>query len=290
MMPHRRHRTYGWLALAATALLVLSGCVSGDAGQGATSGAAEPTLGAIAAITSPGQVTRPIDAFLPSAAQVAQLDAVQSAAVNACLTEHSITGGLDYDDPAQVQAFFDGLVSDRTARSDLWGFFDPGTAPQYGYGRPPQIPAVLQQRLPAGTPEDIMATCRHAGADALGGTDAASSYASASVLPDSGPPVPSTDSRYLAAATAWRQCMSERGFDYADPMAAIGDERWRAGNEADASQIATAVADVQCKVSTNLVGIGAAVQGAYDAQYVAAHRDQLDAFAATWDGYLRGGS
>ncbi|MDQ4504159.1 hypothetical protein [Sinomonas sp. ASV322] len=56
---------------------------------------------------------------------------------------------------------------------------------------------------------------------------------------------------------------------------------------ADSTEIAAAVADVQCKISTNLVGIGAALQTAYDQEYIAKHRAALDAFAADWDGYLR---
>ena len=48
--------------------------------------------------------------------------------------------------------------------------------------------------------------------------------------------------------------------------------------KASTAQIATATADVQCKISTNLIGVAMAVQTAYDQQYIDAHTDQLAAY------------
>jgi hypothetical protein len=82
--------------------------------------------------------------------------------------------------------------------------------------------------------------------------------------------------------------MKGKGFSYATPLAAISDVAWR-GAAVTATQIATASADVSCKISTNLMGIGMTVQAAYDRQYIDAHRAQLDTEVTQRDTYLRAG-
>lgn len=81
--------------------------------------------------------------------------------------------------------------------------------------------------------------------------------------------------------------MKEKGFSFESPIDAIGDPAWQGGS-VTAEQISAAVADVDCKISTNLVGIGVAVQSAYDQRYIDEHRAEPDAFVADRDSYLRG--
>jgi len=74
--------------------------------------------------------------------------------------------------------------------------------------------------------------------------------------------------------------MRDKGFDYPDPRAAVFDQQWQSsqanGSGVTPQEIATAVADMDCKVSTNLVGWAVAVQSAYDQAYIDSHRDALD--------------
>lgn len=83
--------------------------------------------------------------------------------------------------------------------------------------------------------------------------------------------------------------MKAKGFALDSPLSAT-IAAWYREKPASAEQIAAATADVQCKISTNLVGIGVALQAAYDQQYIDAHRAELDAFLAQRDRYLRGGT
>ncbi|SEH03156.1 hypothetical protein SAMN05444920_13360 [Nonomuraea solani] len=63
------------------------------------------------------------------------------------------------------------------------------------------------------------------------------------------------DLHVRAALDKWRSCMRARGQkEYADPLAAAADDRWKDPGSANA-QTATAVADVACKEETGLVEV-----------------------------------
>lgn len=85
------------------------------------------------------------------------------------------------------------------------------------------------------------------GIDAIGGPPPVPAV---EALPDGGPKVPSTDPSH------------NRG-------------------------IATATADVECKLSTNLVGVAVAVEIAYDRQYIEMHPAQLTEFKRRLGDQLR---
>ena len=129
-------------------------------------------------------------------------------------------------------------------------------------------------------PQDIVDTC-FAEAAKVAGVDDAMNLVLTHGLPDGGPAVPSGDPAYVQAVRKWSACMSEHGYTYPDPQAALNDGKWhddRMADKASAAQIATATADVQCKMSTNLIGVAVAVHAAYDQQYIDAHADQLTAY------------
>ncbi|MCL2483519.1 MAG: hypothetical protein FWF43_08935, partial [Propionibacteriaceae bacterium] len=48
------------------------------------------------------------------------------------------------------------------------------------------------------------------------------------------------------------------------------------------------VADMNCKISTNLVGVAVAVQSAYDQVYIDSHRDALNTWKQKLDALLSG--
>ncbi|MEV4315621.1 hypothetical protein [Actinocrispum sp. NPDC049592] len=80
-----------------------------------------------------------------------------------------------------------------------------------------------------------------------------------------------------AAIAGWSQCMARRGYRYPDPFAPVADPRFRPGvPPPSATEIATAVADVDCKRQSDLVGIWFAAERSYQQLSVADHRAELD--------------
>lgn len=269
----------------------LSGAIvaAGMAGcSSSTASAPEPSIGAVASIDDPAEVTRPIDAYLATPQQAVALAQVQLSVSNRCLADHGISGtyavtGSGFD------AFVRGVIANRALRSDLWGFFSPATAASEGYQRPAGDDAgFVGTEAPPGTPDDVGNACNDKSMAALSGT-MWSSFLYPRSLPAGGPEVPTTDSRWVSAVSQWSACMKAKGFALDSPLSAT-IAAWYREKPASAEQIAAATADVQCKISTNLVGIGVALQAAYDQQYIDAHRAELDAFLAQRDRYLRGGT
>lgn len=89
----------------------------------------------------------------------------------------------------------------------------------------------------------------------------------------------SIDSRVEEATDAWSECMADKGFDFDSPQDA-GNFPWtRRDTEdgvADAAEIATAVADVDCKLQVNYVGIFSSVERAYQEQLIEERAEELD--------------
>jgi len=279
----RVHRQWMGFVIACA---LLAGSVACTVASPQDESGPEPTLGIVPTVDRPALVSRPVDAYLPSVQQVTALAQVWLTAMNNCLEKHGVSGNHSVSGEGGLDGLAKSLVDDRAIRGDLWGFFGD-TAGTYGYGRPDGAASGLEVAPPPGVPDDVGNTCAQAGQDALGG-HAWIDFAVPASLPEGGPSVPSSDSRWVAAVAGWSACMKDKGFSYDTPQAAIGDTAWR-GAAVSAAQIATASADVACKVSTNLVGIGVAVQSAYDQQYIDAHRAELDAAVAQRDTYLRGG-
>jgi hypothetical protein len=79
--------------------------------------------------------------------------------------------------------------------------------------------------------------------------------------------------------------MKKKGYSYRDPLAAVGDVQWRSSVSGQA-EMATATADVQCKISTNLVGVAQAVQAATDEIYIERHTTALASFKSKLQGEI----
>lgn len=71
--------------------------------------------------------------------------------------------------------------------------------------------------------------------------------------------------------------MSRLGRSYGTPMQANNDPKW-AGRVATPAEISVAVADGNCKKSTNLVGIRMASDAAYQRRLIVADKQKLDDF------------
>ena len=81
--------------------------------------------------------------------------------------------------------------------------------------------------------------------------------------------------------------MSKKGYKYANPRSPI--IKFVRLPTRTTTEVATAVADVRCKLDTNLVGIELAVELAYDRQYLRGHRDAVLQFARQNSQYASGG-
>lgn len=82
-----------------------------------------------------------------------------------------------------------------------------------------------------------------------------------------------SDSRALAAAAEWSECMAKRGYDF--------KHRWDAGNsvghKSQEAQLTMAKADVACALKTNYVGVWHAVDVAYQERLMDDSEGQLEA-------------
>jgi hypothetical protein len=245
---------------------------------------AEPPVGPIARISDLSQIVRPIDAFLPSVEEIILIFTIQQTAFVNCLKRHGAVNAR-VSIPPELRPFVVGGQRDRVARADLYGFFDTANFTIYGYHRAPGDSGGFGANVSrAGITDEAVATCQ--AESRLPGGGAALSLVSERALPDHGPPVPLSDSRYTAAVAAWAKCMEAKGYHHPDPLAAIGKD-WDWAQPASREEVATATADVECKISTNLVGIAAAVQAAYDKQYIESHQTQLADFQKQLQDYLR---
>lgn len=275
-------RSARWRVLMAS-LTVSAGVLTACSGSpsAAVTPSTRPSVGAVpSGITSPAQVKRPIDPYFLNADQVAATEFARVRAVASCMSAKGYASAGVKSDPTVAEAVTLAIL-DRTRDSDLYGFFDtPTNARSYGYQNPPGTSGTLGASWSPDVPQGVVDGCFADAAKSMGFDDVME-LVLPKKLPDGGPVVPSGDPLYVNAVSAWSSCMAGRGYAYKDPQAAVGDIKWRAdraAGKASPAQVSTATADVECKISTNLIGVAVAVQNAYDQQYVDAHADALDSY------------
>ncbi|MCX5613590.1 MULTISPECIES: hypothetical protein [unclassified Streptomyces] len=84
------------------------------------------------------------------------------------------------------------------------------------------------------------------------------------------------DPRVREVNRRWSACMRGKGFDFPDPMAAIGAAAF-AGPALGEGEQRTAVADVECKARVNVIGVWAAVEAERQRNIIAENADALAA-------------
>ena len=294
-------RNTGRAAAGLVALLLTTGC-SNQAPRPPA-----PALGPIPEITSVDAISLPIDSYIPTSTQFLALQKGTDVASARCM--HSY--GLPYHPP--IMEGFADFARQNKARTALYGFFDLSTARSKGYDTELDSPDDTSNEVPYTTTEmgvlhgqstsgTTVATfmgkkvpaggCRQQGIDAIGGPPP---IPTAEALPEGGPKVPSDDPHMKAVNARWAACMKGKGFIYPNPWAAYTSPKWTtpaAGSSPrqpphTSEEIATATADVECKLSTNLVGVAVAVEIAYDRQYIEAHTAQLARFQRQLGDQLR---
>ena len=91
------------------------------------------------------------------------------------------------------------------------------------------------------------------------------------------------DLHVRATVDKWRSCMRTRGQkEYADPLAAAADDRWKDPGSAKA-ETATAVADVACKEETGLVEVWRGAEEKLQAAALKQHPADFDQLRQTLD-------
>lgn len=255
--------------MAALALLLVGACAPGEGNAQETG--AEPPLGAVPTITSTDQVDLPIFSHYPSVDDVVALNRVLSRKVDACVGSHVITTVDDME--RLTRSAYAHLRSD----SYVYGFFDTSSYLTTGYGEAGD--AVIQTFSDDAVGDKVW-QCADAVEEEWGLDVDALVVSPDGALPDGGPPRPDGDSRYLAAAARWSACMKEQGFDYATPKDAQSAAFDYTSPMPERERMTLAKADVECKVSTNLVGVAVAVETAYQNRYIASHQLQLEQMRA----------
>jgi hypothetical protein len=250
----------------------------------------EPDVGEILVVAAPGDVVLPLTAYMYTNELYGAMMMAHRRLAAACMARFGVyfptlteaIPGLDFPD-----------FSDQNVRR--YGLFDMESAQVRGYNPPPsasdatstdrsggaidfteqqlfllqgksrpgyddvtQMPLDKEGRaLPesgcAGEASALLTEGRH---DPLQATQeyANEAYASSTV-----------DSRVRAAVGEWSRCMATRGYRYAEVM----DPNNQAWPEPPGdTEIATATADVGCKIETNLVGVWSAVEAAYQRRII----------------------
>lgn len=267
----------------------------GDGGSG-ESMRGEPPVGDIPVVLDAAKRELPLAAFSLTLEEGRLLNRAESLLASRCAKRFGVT----YGDPRASGAGNPGPVSLTDRR---YGVADTEQAAAHGYdfgspesksngtGAKEQSPAAQEgtDELDA-TAQTVMTGdgqahvnglkvpmdgCEGEAREALARTAPPSAYQNLpSALISEGFSRSKSDSRVLAVLASWSQCMKDKGFDYNDPLDAVGDPRFTTGTTR--TETDTAEADVACKRSTNLVGIWFAVESAYEERLIAENRPKLE--------------
>jgi hypothetical protein len=264
-----------WLTIAIGALVVgTAGCADAD------KKAEGPEVGPIPVITDPSQVVHPVDAYQLSEAEKVALAKVTAKAFADCIRSY----GLDYS-PVPEPPRQAGPWDVHPNSFGAYGIFDPSETWHDGFrlryyppeatSPPPPKARDDVDRLTDGTTDGFTRLTEFAGKPVPeGGCQKVRSDASFGLGVEIGPTLgsvtPENDPRLVAAEAAWSTCMKEKGFDYPSPAEASHQDKWSKGPDQPVSEEerATARADTQCKLATNLVGIFKAVAVAYEKRWI----------------------
>ncbi|MPY99169.1 MAG: hypothetical protein GEU97_14440 [Actinophytocola sp.] len=181
---------------------------------------------------------------------------------------------------------------------ERYGIIDAGVVAEYGYHQPPQ-PGVDDgdggedaAQSWSEDADDVM-TGRVGRYQAQpvpeDGCNGAAMRALGAELPENGPPKAPlsrrlagrayeqalADPRLDPAVAEWRTCMTAAGYDYDSPFDASRDRAWYVERGTSKREIATAQADLDCRVRSNFVGMFYALDAAYQREAVATHRAEL---------------
>jgi hypothetical protein len=274
----------GGTTLVCSALLLLSACAT------TTSAAAEPDLGPVTRVASAADLALPLDAYRMSGKEYATVRRANWRLVKACVERYGGEYTLEEADTINDVPQFDNLNERR------YGLLDPASAAARGYNPPPELRRRPREKSgwdPSAAEELLVRGVAPRSVEELDGATTTSvprpTDRTGKALPEDGcageaeralvgnAPAPGNpnladelgvkaykkaeaDSRVREAMGRWSECMKRSGYTYPD-IWAPNDKTWP--EPANDEEIATAKADVACKVESNLVGVWFTAETAY---------------------------
>jgi hypothetical protein len=236
MAHHRR------FAALLSALAILTACT------------AEAGAGPVPAEDTAAQLVLPFDHYRLGFDDEVRTKQARNVLIGRCL--HALGLGLTLPGVTTVPGALD--VSPNARR---YGVLDDATAARYGY----HFPKTPEEVKSARDLQDWSSKLSAEQSEALYGKGGCADQAIPGEVPDddflTSQDFGSLDESakspdVVRAKAAWQQCMSARGFQYADPKAAISDPRWNLDSAAiPRLESETARADVACKESSRLVSV-----------------------------------
>ena len=278
------------LTMGAIAAVAVCGACSGSSqSNGGGNGTSlvvksSPSITAIPTLQSSDTITLPIDAYLPTSQEAAAITNASNISIAQCAKQF----GVDF--PFTMTS----AITTLTDHSNLAGITSLTEAQEYGYVGPPGSQSgaggsaqaagsslsPAQSSVITGWPNGQVGFtsppvgltydgktiptggCR-ASADSALGIPSGFNFLQPNLarsVSDSTYNQSQADLRVVAVFAKWSSCMAAKGFTYATPWTA-NDKSW--ANPASSDEIATAVADVECKQQVNVVGVTVAVLDAY---------------------------
>lgn len=287
--------------------LLLAGCASaaGPAGADAAppspresvrTAAAPPAVAATPQLDSANDRPLPLDPYLLNAEQQAAVEKAQQKLIVRCMASFGLTytppsgsgGRRDSDAPTtRVDSRYGHQSAALMAK---WGYHPEGGVPAGAGAKPsgpsvsPEMELVLRGTADAAAragsggrevngrkvPErgcigEAVKELTGAAEGGIGDTQFADD-AKFTTLEQS-----RNDARTQAVFRRWSQCMKDAGFDYPDPLAALGDPQWRKAPLPTPQELKVATADAACRHAHNVVGVWYAVDAGYQQQVIAAN-------------------
>ncbi|GAA1072222.1 hypothetical protein [Kitasatospora arboriphila] len=296
-MSRRPRRTALLIALP----LLLAGCAS--AGAEPKPGTASPSrtdpvpsVSAVPALDSANDRPLPLDGYLLNYEQQTQVEQAQAKLVTACMTRLGFTFAFPAS-PRELR----GSDAPTTRIDGRYGPQNAATMATWGYHPEGGVPAEKMQPRSAPAPKSREETIAQTGSsDPKQRFGPGGQLVNGRKVPDHGcfgeanqrltgavdgqigdPQTAVTlkfrtlsesqqDTRTRAAFARWSQCMKGSGFDYPDPVAAMGDPEWNRTPMPTPHEIRVAEADAGCRHEHNVVGIWYAVDYAYQQEAIAA--------------------
>lgn len=266
--------------ISLAALTLLTACGSNSH----TSTPHLPSIGQPAAVTSVKQIGWPLGDYVQTRAEL-----------NRQLKAHEVLMGECTQRYGQQYVAASAPSTVPILSSYRYGLVDPKVAAQFGYHDPEDENGVAYARkhafrVPRGATTSSVIVNGPSGKDSKVPTDSSGKPVPAGGCEKavdqgliSGSSTVATAFKYFAAMDAqervdprvqkairsWSKCMRAAGYNFdstVDP-----DGKYAGANEPNADEIATAIADMKCRTSTNYVGVRAAIYSAYQRSSLEAH-------------------
>ncbi|WP_448318761.1 hypothetical protein [Streptomyces sp. CO7] len=293
-------------ALALAALVLTTGCSGGsDNKDGGTS---EPQIGDVRTMLSTAKLSLPLDAYIADKEQRRTLNAAQDVLIDRCMRRY----GFRYE--GRGTASTGGQAAAQGTDSRRYGISDADAAARRGYvntavtgaERPPARAMGPNEKLVLHGKEKIDP------ADPVPMNQEEAEHSSQGTIKVDGQKVPAggclregylklfapskdsvdvmvpqnfgfdaygrarEDSRVRAAVKKWSSCMAEKGYRTDNPVSPYEDLGLDAASLDSPRAIEAAKQDVACKKRTNLVGVWATVETAYQKRLIEQNAETLD--------------